>query len=442
MDRIDEITERRREEIEAKIRRIYSKAASETAEKNARFYARLKEKAAKKLEKVNAGEITMAEFQEWLQRQMVTGKINEDHMAAMAARLTDANTTAAAYVNGETPSILAENYNWSAYGFETTYGNLSFSLYDEDTVRRLIAEDPDILPPVSVDVPIDKRWNRDKIRDEIISAILQGKSIPEIADSIRSVAKMDEAAGIRNARTAITGAQNAGRQASYERAAAMGIQVTKRWMAAMDGRTRDSHRHMDGVEVPYNKPFVTPLGSVMMYPGDINGKAGDIYNCRCTMRTVEKPGIEAEARTRRVRDPHTGKNVVVSDMTYSQWGKWKESKNRNTDIGLQFFAKVDPRKLTKYALDPENGSGKAQGFEKALGYTKSSADALIQDIQNHFSVDIKIAVAYNNIRGGACSSSGLTLKSDMLVDHVIDRWRTTLKSDIFIGSWPIVGRQH
>lgn len=327
MNRIDEITERRREEIEAKIRRIYSKAATETADKNARFYARLKEKSAKKLEKVNAGEITMEEFQEWLQRQMVTGKINEDHMAALATRLTDANTTAAAYVNGETPSILAENYNWSAYGFETTYGNLSFSLYDEDTVRRLIAEDPDILPPVSVDVPIDERWNRDKIRDEIISAILQGKSIPEIADSIRSVAKMDEAAGIRNARTAITGAQNAGRQASYERAAAMGIQVTKRWMAAMDGRTRDSHRHMDGVEVPYNKPFVTPLGSVMMYPGDINGKAGDVYNCRCTMRTVEKPGIEAETRTRRVRDPHTGKNVVISSMTYREWERWKKSQN-------------------------------------------------------------------------------------------------------------------
>lgn len=335
MGGIDEITERRREEIEAKIRRIYSKAASETAEKNARFYARLKEKAAKKLEKVNAGEMTMTEFHEWLQRQMVTGKINEDHMTALAERLTNANLAAASYVNGETPSILAENYNWTAYDFENTYGNLSFSLYDEDTVRRLIAEDPDILPPVSVDIPLDERWNRDKIRDEIISAILQGKSIPDIADSIRAVARMDEAAGIRNARTAITGAQNAGRQASYERAASMGIQVTKRWVAVLDVRTRDSHRHMDGVEVPYDKPFTTPLGSVMMYPGHMKGgkagdmediKAGDLYNCRCTMRTVEKPGIEAEARKRRVRDPATGKNVVVSDMTYSEWERWVKNR--------------------------------------------------------------------------------------------------------------------
>ena len=44
--------------------------------------------------------------------------------------------------------------------------------------------------------------------------------------------------------------------------------------------------------------------------------------------------------------------------------------------------------------------------------------------------------------GKACFSSGLTLKSDMLVNPVIDRWRTTLKSDIFTGILPVVGRQH
>lgn len=59
-----------------------------------------------------------------------------------------------------------------------------------------------------------------------------------------------------------------------------------------------------------------------------------------------------------------------------------------------------------------------------------------------FLIDIKNAYAYNNIRGGACSSSGLTLKSDMFVNHVVDRWRTTLKSDIFTGILSVVGRQH
>ena len=46
-------------------------------------------------------------------------------------------------------------------------------------------------------------------------------------------------------------------------------------------------------------------------------------------------------------------------------------------------------------------------------------------------IDIKNRIVYNNSRRKACFSSGLTLKSDMLVNQVIDRWRTTLKSDIF-----------
>ena len=57
-------------------------------------------------------------------------------------------------------------------------------------------------------------------------------------------------------------------------------------------------------------------------------------------------------------------------------------------------------------------------------------------------IDIKSGFAYNNIRRKACFSSGLTLKSDMFVNHVIDRWRTTLKPDIFTSVQLVVGRQH
>ena len=53
-------------------------------------------------------------------------------------------------------------------------------------------------------------------------------------------------------------------------------------------------------------------------------------------------------------------------------------------------------------------------------------------------IDIKKCITYNSIRREACFSSGLTLKSDMLINRVIDRWRTTLKSDMLTslsGRW-------
>ena len=126
-------------------------------------------------------------------------------------------------------------------------------------------------------------------------------------------------------RTAATAAQNAGRQDTYEKAAAMGIEVRKRWIATKDFKTRHSHAMLDGVTVDIDKPFISELGSKMMFPGDNTGaKAADLYNCRCTMRTVEKEGIEAEPRQIRVRDPETGRNVVVNEMTYTEWLEWVE----------------------------------------------------------------------------------------------------------------------
>ena len=63
-------------------------------------------------------------------------------------------------------------------------------------------------------------------------------------------------------------------------------------------------------------------------------------------------------------------------------------------------------------------------------------------VMSELSIDIKNRFAYNNIRRKACFSSGLILESDMFVNHVIDRWRTTLKSDIFTSTQLVVGRQH
>lgn len=101
----------------------------------------------------------------------------------------------------------------------------------------------------------------------------------------------------------------------------MGIKVRKRWVATKDERTRASHADLDGEIVDYDKPFSNDL----MYPGDPSGPAVEVYNCRCTTAYAEKPGIEGEPRMVRVRNPVTGKNVVVPQMNYREWEQWKKS---------------------------------------------------------------------------------------------------------------------
>ena len=57
-------------------------------------------------------------------------------------------------------------------------------------------------------------------------------------------------------------------------------QLYKEWSTALDGRERDSHRAADGQSVPYNQPFIVQ-GEELMQPGDRNGSASNVVNCRC-----------------------------------------------------------------------------------------------------------------------------------------------------------------
>ena len=60
---------------------------------------------------------------------------------------------------------------------------------------------------------------------------------------------------------------------------------------------------------------------------------------------------------------------------------------------------------------------------------------LITTINIEMFIDIKNMFAYNNIRRKASFSGGLTPKSGIVVNCLIDRWRATLKSDIFTGNY-------
>jgi hypothetical protein len=65
--------------------------------------------------------------------------------------------------------------------------------------------------------------------------------------------------------------------------------VAREWDDTGDGRTRPSHRALNGQRVGLDEPFVSPLtGARMMHPGDVSlgAPAREIVMCRCRVRTV------------------------------------------------------------------------------------------------------------------------------------------------------------
>jgi uncharacterized protein with gpF-like domain len=275
--------------------------------------------------KVENGELSPAKYRQWLNEEVFKGKQWKDKVDSVATSLLYANQQANDIIEGKKRAVFGENATFQAFKMEHDAGmDLSFSIYDSATVTRLIKESPELLPRKVVNGAKDKAWNRTKISNCVTQGIIQGESIPQIAERIaKSVTSDNMSAMTRYARTAMTGAQNAGRMEMLHEAQGMGIKVKKKWLATLDARTRDAHAELDGQEQDVDKPFRSALGNID-YPGDFHAHPANTWNCRCTLIYVY-PEYPAENAQRRAKNEETGEWEKISDMTYSEWKGWKQN---------------------------------------------------------------------------------------------------------------------
>lgn len=312
-------------DLENRIAAEYRKAAEELQEKIDDYFERFPELDAKQKQLIGTvvnGKIYTAEdYKQWRLAQIGRGKRFEALRDRIAERITNANEVAAAYINDTTPGIYSLNRNFSAYTIEQELGaDIGFNLWDERTVRRLIVDQPDLMPYYppkrAIQRGFDLAYGKKQITAQITSGILQGESIKHLADRLQNkIPTMNRNSAIRAARTAVTGAQNAGRLDCYIQAEEMGIELEKSWLATLDNRTRHTHRILDGQTRPNNAPFEVECYTIM-FPGDPSAAPEMIYQCRCTMIAKIK-GIDMSHGLRRDRWG------VMPNMTFAQWENTK-----------------------------------------------------------------------------------------------------------------------
>jgi len=120
----------------------------------------------------------------------------------------------------------------------------------------------------------------EQIQAVVEQARAAGLGIRDIANAIRETVFSDDITMMRAtriARTETIGAMNAG-----EMLAAMnsrGALRSKEWLTQEDAKVRDSHAAQDRVRRDLTQAF--PNG--LQYPGDQNGSAAEVINCRCTL---------------------------------------------------------------------------------------------------------------------------------------------------------------
>lgn len=305
--------------VERKLAKEYAQAYSESRAKLDRYLKRFEDADEKMRKKLDEGKITEKQYKKWRRGKIATGRRYSALVDVLAQDMHNVNEIAMGIVRGELEGVFALNANYAHYDIERQLDmDLSFTLYDRETVANLVKNSPSLLPDPRPDAVIDVRWNKQKIRSAILQGVLQGEPISDISKRLETVVGMDKSSAVRNARTAMTGAQNSGRQQAYYHAQEMGLDLKKMWVATKDGRTRHAHGAADGQAVPLDEPFEID-GYAMMYPGEPSAPGHLVYNCRCTTRTVEKPGIEADMRKMRA----AGNKNPIKSMTYSEWAEKK-----------------------------------------------------------------------------------------------------------------------
>lgn len=180
------------------------------------------------------------------------------------------------------------------------------------------------------------------VSKNIIEGLFAGDSYAKIA---KRVSDQTEASYRQSLRIAITEAGRTNSEASQlssERAQSLGIDMEKRWLSTLDGKTRSDHRALDGQQVPIDGEF--KINGHSAKQPRMFGVASEDIRCRCTSINIVN-GIAPELR----KDNETGK--MVKYKNYNEWLADKKNQAANAIIGLKTPDGITIKDLSAHLYD-------------------------------------------------------------------------------------------
>ena len=118
-----------------------------------------------------------------------------------------------------------------------------------------------------------------KITAQVSRGIATGMTWKQVANQLAGYTKIGYNNAVRIARTEGHRIQNQGAMNACHSAKEKGADVVKQWDSTLDAKTRDSHVMVDGEIRELDEPFSNGL----MFPGDPDGGAAEVCNCRCAL---------------------------------------------------------------------------------------------------------------------------------------------------------------
>lgn len=283
---------------------------------------------------------------------------------------------------------------------------------NQDAMIKAIQLDSKLSEPLYDSLGVDISSLKKTIRSEVSRGIASGLSYNDIARNIENVS----APGLKRAKTiARTEGHRVQESASQDaRIAAKkkGADVVKQWDASLDGKTRDTHRRLDGQIKEIDEPFEMD-GKKAMYPGEFGDPAEDC-NCRCTALTRARAALdEDELKTLKDRAAYFGLDNTESFKDFRK--KYLTAvENAEKDAIIEFtkastieeageFARdvLGVGQTTAYSLgmnvDVANGLNEAI-FEISNTFGSLTEYGYLEDVQIHPSKDNSYAAYMESTR--------------------------------------------
>lgn len=329
--------------LEERLTALYVNAANDIKAEFTDFMAEYRKQYEIKRMQVEAGTLSAEEFAAWNRTQLLNQTRYTKAVESMTNMLVNTDVAAMATINSGLPVVIAQSYDYiTALGALAAEGTgmtmETFQIYNAETIQELIRNNPTMMPHPTVDIPEDKRWNQSRINRELTQGIVKGESIPKIAERLEKVTTMDKNSAIRNARTAMTAAENMGRSLAADDLKAQGIPTEEVWSATYDSRTRDSHLLLDGTKRDASGYFgVGILNTPLRYPADPAGDPEEIYNCRCRLN-IQIEGIDHSQdqalyeQFMKENYPDDWKNLQENEPYQARQQEIKEAKERREEV--------------------------------------------------------------------------------------------------------------
>jgi SPP1 gp7 family putative phage head morphogenesis protein len=247
--------------------------------------------------------IYQVEYQKALKKQIeaITEKLHSDEYSTIEQYLKECYTDA----------YVGTMYDISGQGIPV------ITPIDQTAVVRAVMTDSKISEGLYTALGVDTKALKIAISAEISRGIATGQSYAQIAKNLNGVANTKYSNAMRIVRTEGHRIQNASTFDAQQAAKAKGCNVVKQWDSTLDGKTRPTHRELDG-QIREVEEYFEAAGKKAKYPGDFGDPAEDC-NCRCTTLTRAKWALgEEELKTLQDRARFFGLDKTESFEDYKK----------------------------------------------------------------------------------------------------------------------------